>query len=217
LITGFERIKIPRNFFRKGKVFRVIWVEPRGEGNITSTSDAFPPSTQVYDQAQAAASVPDLTPEPLNTPDAPPDTDAMSAISKSLIAEATTSSNQTIHTKIRTFVVVRPKGKHALCLPIYTYSLKATSKPSANAEEHAPVVQEGKKVAYHQDEQVNKLKKPLFIIVEDPSIQWNSLSRLNFTKIQTVEYNLRVQKVGRINPDCLDDLETMFREGIGLN
>lgn len=182
----------------------------------TTSSDALPPATP-YEQAQETTSTPDLTLKALSILDGPTDTDTLSVISKSHLPEVSTSSNQTFHAKTRIFVVIRTKGKHCLCLPIYTYSLKATSKHSANAEEHAPVVQEGKRVAYHQDEQINKLKKPLTLIIEDQSVQWNSLSRLNFTKVQTVEYNLKVQKVGRIQPDSLIDLEAMFREGVGLN
>ena len=121
------------------------------------------------------------------------------------------------HVKTRMFVVVRPKTQHCLCLPIYTYSQQGTSKIGVKAEDHAPLIQDNTVPEYHPEEEQEKLRKALYLILEDPTMQWNPLSRVNLTQVQTVQYNIKVRTVGRILPDCLPDLEALFREAIGLS
>jgi hypothetical protein len=125
-------------------------------------------------------------------------------------------STQIVHAKPRLFVVVRQKSRHCLCVPIYTYSQQATSKPGVNPEDHAAIVQEGSDVVFHPQEKQDKLKKRLLLVVEDSSIQWSPFSRVNFGKVQSVEYNLKVRTIGRIAQECTADLESSFREAIGL-
>jgi len=122
-----------------------------------------------------------------------------------------------LHMKDRIFVVVRQRALHCLCLPVYTYAQQGTSKSGVKPEDHAPLIKENTVLELHPDEQQSRLKKPIILILEDSTLQWSPLSRINLPKVQSVEYNLKVKTVGRISPDCLADLEAMFREAIGLS
>lgn len=122
-----------------------------------------------------------------------------------------------LHVKDRIFVVVRQRALHCLCLPVYTYSAQGTSKLGVKPEDHAPLIRENTTLELHPDEQQGRLKKPIILILEDTTLQWSPLSRINLAKVQSVEYNLKVKTVGRVSPDCLADLEAMFREAIGLS
>ncbi|KAF1972101.1 hypothetical protein BU23DRAFT_166032 [Bimuria novae-zelandiae CBS 107.79] len=167
---GYEPIRNPKSYFKKGRVFRVNWAEPRGEIGLNEDT---------------------------------------SAPGETLGATA-------LHVKARMFVVIRPKAHHSICMPIYTYSQQGTSKTGVRPEDHAPLVREHTEVVFHPDEQSSKLKKPIFLILEDTTLKWSPLSRINLTETQSVHYNLKVRTVGRVSPDSLADLDALFREAMVL-
>ncbi|KAL5379271.1 hypothetical protein DPSP01_008545 [Paraphaeosphaeria sporulosa] len=194
--TGFETIRNPRAYFKKGRVFKVSWPEPRGEMG---------PSTSL-----SAVSIRADTPTQLSLPQTHGALDSTSVLDGM-------SGGTTLHVKTRMFVVIRQRAQHCLCLPIYTYSQQGTSKAGVKPEDHAPLIKENTELILHPEEQGSKLQRPIVLILEDTTLQWSPLSRINISKVQSVEYNLKVKTVGRISPDCLSDLETMFRDAIGLS
>ena len=174
----------------------VLWIEPRGEPIAPTTNDQIIP-TAANDSAGHPLAVPGPTME-VPSPSTPG------------------ASAQTAHAKPRLFVVVRQKSKHCLCVPVYTYSQQATSKHGVNPEDHAPLIKEGTTVEFHDDEEKDKLKKVLVMILEDPSVQWSPMSRINLGKVHSIEYNLKVRTIGRLTRESTNDLEASFREAIGL-
>ncbi|OAG17351.1 hypothetical protein CC77DRAFT_287849 [Alternaria alternata] len=119
--------------------------------------------------------------------------------------------------KIRRLVVIRPKATFCLCLPIHTYSGQATSKPGVAAQDHAPVVSEGGEVIYHENE-AKLTKSPMYIKVEKSSTgPVSPMSRLNFAKVYTVEYNVKVRPIGRLIPDSVWRMEEYFMECLTPN
>jgi hypothetical protein len=121
-------------------------------------------------------------------------------------------SGPLVSMKIRRFVVIRPKATFCLCLPINTYSGQATSKPGVVAQDHVAVVPEGGDVQYHPKEEA-LTKTPMFIVVEDPSTgPISPMARINFAKVYTVEYNVKVRKVGRIVSDSIWRMDAYFME-----
>ena len=152
---GYEVVRNPRAFFKKGRVFKINWAEPN-------------------------------------------------------------ASSDTVYVKPRMFVVMRFKPEHCICLPIYTYSQQGTAKVGTVVGDHAPLVEEGCAVYHAPGEDPQRLKKALYIIIEDPSIQWDPYSRINFGKVSTVEYNVKIKKVGRISPGSLADLESSFLQSLAL-
>ena len=114
--------------------------------------------------------------------------------------------------KIRRFVVIRPKSTFCLCLPIHTYNGQATTKPGIVAQDHAAVVSEHAKVQYLPRE-TELVKTPLYIRVENISTgPIDVASRINFAKIYTVEYNVKVRKVGRFVGDSVWRMDQYFAE-----
>ncbi|RYO26263.1 hypothetical protein AA0113_g2793 [Alternaria arborescens] len=114
--------------------------------------------------------------------------------------------------KIRRFVVIRPKNTFCLCLPIQTYGGQATTKPGVVPQDHAAIVAENDEVRYLPNE-VELTKMPLQIRVENASTgPIDPASRINFAKVYTVEYNVKVWKVGRIIADSVWRLEQYFTE-----
>ncbi|CAN9461435.1 unnamed protein product [Alternaria alternata] len=114
--------------------------------------------------------------------------------------------------KIRRFVVIRPKNTFCLCLPIQTYGGQATTKPGVNPQDHAAVVAENDQVKYLPNE-AELAKMPLYIKVENASTgPIDPASRINFAKIYTVEYNVKVWKIGRIVTDSVWRMEQYFTE-----
>ena len=177
-ILGYELIRNPRAYFKKGRIFKVLWPEPKGELGSDSSMNTTTETISLEDGGRSISTA--------------------------------------LHIKARMFVVVRPRPQHCLCLPIYTYSQQGTSKAGIKAEDHAPLIQDNTLVEYHPGEEQDKLRKPVLLILEDSEMHWSPLSRINLSQIQTVQYNLRVRTVGRVLPDCLPDLEGLFREAVGL-
>jgi hypothetical protein len=115
-----------------------------------------------------------------------------------------------VFTKIRRFVVVREGDRHSTCLPLLTYQGKATRKHGVNPDDHAAVFAEHSKPRLLPGE--NLRKSSLKIVIEDLREKIDPLTRINFSKIYTVEHNVKALKIGRI-PDT-DLLRKYFIECI---
>lgn len=168
LDSRFTYITNTHGYFKRGKVFMVLWAEPRGASNI-STPDEF--TGELGDEQ--------------------------------------------FFCEIRRFCIIRRKPAYCLCLPISTYSGQATTKPGLVVQDHAVIAPVGGSVQLHPKEQ-QLTKSPLFVIVEDQAVSIDAMSRINFAKVYTVEYNVKIRKIGRICADSMKDLEDYFLESIGL-
>lgn len=127
----------------------------------------------------------------------------------------TPETERTIYWKIRRFVVIRAKSAYCLCLSISTYQGQGTTKAGVAIHDHAPLLPVDGEVLLHPEEE-QLTKDPLYIKAEDPSIQIDPMSRINFAKVYTVEYNLKVRKVGRIVSDSVRKMEGYFVEAVKL-
>jgi hypothetical protein len=120
-----------------------------------------------------------------------------------------------VFTKIRRFVVVREGDRHSTCLPLLTYQGQGTLKRGVKPDDHAAVFAENPKNLRLKEKLLpgEKLrKKPFSIIIEDSREKIDPLTRINFSKIYTVEHNVKALKIGRI-PDT-DLLRKYFIECI---
>jgi hypothetical protein len=122
---------------------------------------------------------------------------------------------QNIFAKLGRFVVIRKKAGHSLCLPIHTYSGRATTKYGVNPNDHTALVRDGYAPFYIDGERL--AKKPLFLKLEDPAIDISPASRVNFGKVTNFDDGIKVRTIGRIVPGSLKRLERYFRESIGVN
>lgn len=107
--------------------------------------------------------------------------------------------SERIYSKVRNFVVVRePKNNrgHCLCLPLATYGGQGTLKRGLNQDDFAAVFDKKLKKAYlRPGEELQK--HPFPVEVEDDE-KLDRMTRLNFSKVYTVECNVKVLKTGRI-------------------
>lgn len=124
-------------------------------------------------------------------------------------------SERTVYWKIRRFVVLRPRPTHCLCLPLGTQRGRGTANLPTQAQEFAPVIPLHGHVQFHPDEQ-RLLRQPIQIKVEDESLSIDAMSRIDFSKIVTVKYNLKVRNVGRVVVDSIKLMEEYFAESMGL-
>ncbi len=113
------------------------------------------------------------------------------------------------------FVVVRAKQGHCLCLPIATYRGRGTLKHTEkSAQDHAIIVTFGDEPQLLIDE-VQLTKQPLKVKCEDDSQgKLHPSSRINFSKVYTIEYNFKVRTYGRIATESKPLLQRYFRETV---
>ncbi|CAN9449030.1 unnamed protein product [Alternaria alternata] len=124
-------------------------------------------------------------------------------------------SSGTPFTKAARFVVVRPGSTFSVCLRISTYSGQGTTKPGVIANQYAAVIPQGNQVVLHEKGE-DLSKEPIEIKVENPDVDVNAMSRINFAKPYTVEHNVKVRNIGRVVGDSVKKLERYFAEGLGF-
>lgn len=119
--------------------------------------------------------------------------------------------------KIQRFVVVREQTGCCQCIPLVTYGGAGATKRGVNPNDYAAVYPEvvGGRQQLRPGEKMTK--KPFPIKVENPNESIDPMSRLNFSRVYTVQHNLKVLKVGRI-PDKYHTLlkQYYFESIVGL-
>jgi hypothetical protein len=114
--------------------------------------------------------------------------------------------------KIRRFVVVGEQTGHSICLPLHTYEGRGAMKPGLARDSHAAVYPQGGKVKLAPGENLSKKAFP--IILEQPGEKLDPMTRINFTKLYTIEHNVKVAKIGRIPTEFLLQLRRYSKESI---
>ena len=104
---------------------------------------------------------------------------------------------QKVYTSIRRFVIVAADHGHCQCVPILTYNHQGTGKSGAKGGEHA--------IIYTGDRPPKELKgeralknSPIEMKPNTPRDKLSPDSRVNYAKIYTVEYNVKVLFIGRV-------------------
>ncbi|KAG4435146.1 hypothetical protein IFR05_009378 [Cadophora sp. M221] len=108
--------------------------------------------------------------------------------------------NQQGYQKVRRFVVIDTRKGHSICLPILTYGRQATLKNGAHGEDHAAVYSNHHKTSGPTIlSEESMTKEPIKIDIRLGSEKLDPLSRLNYAKVYTVEHNVEVNFIGRVN------------------
>jgi hypothetical protein len=121
-----------------------------------------------------------------------------------------------IFSETRRFVVVRSGHGYSLCCPIQTYQKRGTTKSRINVENHAIVYTAGSEPKLLPEEESPGMGS-FQIVMEDKSVTVDQSSRLNFGKVYTVEHNIKVRNVGKINKDSLSRLKAALVKSMGVN
>jgi hypothetical protein len=119
-------------------------------------------------------------------------------------------------TKFRRFVVLRERLHSCLCLLITTYGGQGATKSGVRAQDHAVIYAEGEQgdLIPEQLPGENLVKEPFSVILENPKEMIDPRSRIDFSRIYTVEHNIRVSKLGRIPFSQHQRLDSYFVESI---
>ena len=160
LRTGFRVRQSPKNFFKVGKVFMVLWIEPAG-GSAGSSWQSEPSLSSVR-------------------------------------------YGESAYSKIRRFVVIREGQKYSNVIPIVTYGGRGVGRPGTIKSEHA-IVYSGKECPGPLPDELptreggGLLPIAIRVDMDGRSQSLDPLSRLNFGKTYTIEHNVKVQSLGRVN------------------
>ncbi|KAL5001327.1 hypothetical protein BDV10DRAFT_160449 [Aspergillus recurvatus] len=112
-----------------------------------------------------------------------------------------------IYSTIRRMVVVRQYEQCSWCFAITTYNGRGVAKRGVDPDKHAIVYMRGTRPALGAGEP-RMIKEPLEVSPESPDEHLDSMSRLNFSKIYTVEHNVKVLPIGKISSGSM----TRFRQ-----
>lgn len=107
--------------------------------------------------------------------------------------------------KVRRFVVISAKRGHCLCLPINTYSNQGTNKKGVHAEDHA-IIYTDKPTRFEGELEKGLSKSPIRVIPVSGRHKLDKASRLNYAKVYTIEYNVKVWFIGKIHSASEDKI-----------
>ncbi|KAF7863097.1 hypothetical protein EAF04_007180 [Stromatinia cepivora] len=120
------------------------------------------------------------------------------------------------YTEIRRFVVVSKRYGSSICCPIHTYSGQATFKPHLPAPEQHTIIHTTVRAPQEHSYESNNgsmvtenlILDPIRVISEssDREGKLHELSRLNYSKVYTVEHYVRVLNIGRVASESMDSL-----------
>jgi hypothetical protein len=149
-----------------GIVFKILWIEPRGQAPGSSTV---------------------------------------------VTSDFSNSMGFGYFAKIRRFVIVKIFKAHCTCLPLLTYTGLGTTKPGVNPKDHAAVFT-GHKAQLAPGEAEIGLRPALRVIPNNPKEKLDPMTRLNYAKLYTVEYNVNLRFIGRVDEQSMPDLVYDYNE-----
>ncbi|RJE24960.1 hypothetical protein PHISCL_02724 [Aspergillus sclerotialis] len=122
---------------------------------------------------------------------------------------------QRIYNSIRRMVVVKKGSQCAWCLPILTYGGKGLAKSGIIPEDHAVIYMRGSEPTTRSNES-KTTKEPLEVKPATHDQKLDKMSRLNFGKVYTVEYNIPVMPVGVLSSRSKPKLINYARQSFEL-
>jgi hypothetical protein len=84
--------------------------------------------------------------------------------------------------------------------PILTYGKQGTAKPGVKPEYHA-IIHTSHKAPKELEGEKKLFKKPIRAIADSQREKLREESRVNYSKIYTVEHNVKVCFIGKIHPN----------------
>ena len=132
-----------------------------------------------------------------------------SAVPYQMRTPATMSSRDTmlgafgepIHSKIRTFVVVRTASLYSTCVPIHTYSGRGVLKPGIDSQEHCSVYVRGEPPV--DTGRSHLLLPPIRVDPDDRQATLEPSSLIHLGKVCTIEHHAKVRAFGVVNLSSL--------------
>jgi hypothetical protein len=114
-----------------------------------------------------------------------------------------------VYSHILRVIVVQTQHGFCLCVPIFTYRGQGLTKPGVNADDHAIAFGSGKRPVSLSGEKPMKFEPIEVKLAQGQAL--HEMSRINFAKVYTVEWNVKVRHVGMVVPESLPHLLTAWR------
>lgn len=139
-------------------------------------------------------------------------------VSASVVSGISTGRfGEAVFSKIRCFVVVREDSHACTVLPILTYNHMGVSKKGLKKSDHA-IVHSGKDPPLllpserPAQGELGLLPHTIRVDMDDPSEKLDPMSRVCFTRIYTVEHNIKVRSLGKVNVASMRQLLAQFKK-----
>jgi hypothetical protein len=114
--------------------------------------------------------------------------------------------NQEVYSHIRRMVVVRGRHGYCWCIPINTYNHQGVAKKGLSTQDriaHCVIYMDDTEPMIDPEEQGLMVKKSIAVTAANPEQKLDRMSRLNFGKVYSVEWNVKVMNVGIVNADSM--------------
>jgi hypothetical protein len=127
----------------------------------------------------------------------------------------TVAFGQVAYSKVRRFVVIRKRLHCCLCLPILTYGGQGATKPGIRVSDHGivypanedrPLAAPGELLGRHA----------LGVVIDEPGETLDPMSRIDYGKVYTVQHNIKVMNVGRIDAAHMKYLKRDYNQSMGI-
>jgi hypothetical protein len=118
--------------------------------------------------------------------------------------------NEEVFSHIRRMAVVKARHGYCWCVPINTYNYQGVAKKGLSPEDrqaHSIIYMDDTKPAIHSTENGMMFKSPIAVSAASPEQKLHYMSRINFGKVYSVEWNVKVMNVGRVNRDSMIKFE----------
>ena len=119
---------------------------------------------------------------------------------------------QRVFSHIRRMVVVQERYGYCICVPINTYNYQGVAKSGLNSEEkerHAVIHAADYEPYTRPEEQGTMTKLPIAVTMNEGQ-KLDCMSRINFGKPFSVEWNVKVMNVGRIAEESRPAFESYW-------
>ena len=114
--------------------------------------------------------------------------------------------NQEVYCHIRRMVVVGGRHGYCWCIPINTYNYQGVAKKDLSTQDrkaHCVIYMDNTHPTIDVKENDLIVKRPIAVTAANPEQKLHQMSRLNFGKVYSVEWNVKVMNVGKVNADSM--------------
>jgi hypothetical protein len=122
--------------------------------------------------------------------------------------------NEEVFSHIRRMAVVKVRHGYCWCVPINTYNYQGVAKKGLSSEDrqaHSIIYMDDTKPAIHSTEKGMMFKSPIAVTAANSEQKLHYMSRINFGKVYSVEWNVKVMNVGKVNRDSMFTFEGYWR------
>jgi hypothetical protein len=125
--------------------------------------------------------------------------------------------NEKVFSHILRMVAVKARHGYCWCVPINTYNYQGVAKKGLSPEDrqaHSIIYMDDTKPAIHPAERGMMFKSPIAVCAASSEQKLHCMSRINFGKVYSVEWNVKVMNVGKVHRDSMFNFEGYWRNEV---